>query len=825
MAYMTSLYSIESYLKCNYEFIKNNAIIFNNINTITQCIQAEDKAYHIRIHNNKQYILFGDLDGLTCDIDHFITLFQEFMFNNYNLSFDKNDFKYTKNNIKENSYHYSIPKWNLSTENLKNIHNKFKNSYKKILDSSIIDTTIYSEHWWRYPYQRKGMDDKTLSKHIIVDGNIEDFIVDYIPKYSIDINNIIEQLEDKQIKNNIIIKKNNEQSIIDIKKETDLILDNNYNCNTYNNNKKLILTNTMSEPLLYKKIFNECYKQDRFDRYEFWIAVGMALKNIFHQNEKIAFEIFNYYSKKGNNYEGEYITYQKFKSFIIKQNSNKSYTVGTIYGFALEDNKYKFIEIMKQNELELEQTDICKYIKIIAGNRFLYIKDNGVYKLYCFNGKYWVNDDIIMKNFISNELYEFLKNILKEIYFEHNKFCSLYNQLKKLKTHNYKNDIVKTYKEVGTRDDIIFDDKWWLLGFNNGVYDMEEGVFRDYRYEDYISITTGYDWQEPSSEEINFINNIINQIMPIPEERELYLQILATTLDGRALEKFIIFNGGGGNGKGVMNDLLLTALGNYALIGNNSILFEQNRTGSNPEKANIHKKRLVIFREPSERNKFENSVVKELTGGGKFSARSHHEHTTEKNLNLTLIVECNKRPLFQDEPQNAEIRRLIDLYFRSTYTENNELIDEKNNIYKANPYFKTSEFQQKYKFALLKILMNEHYKFYKINKSILIPPKSVNERSLLYLELSCNIVQWFKDNYVYTEDKNDIIKIKDLYAEFVISPYFANLTKAEKKKYNKSFFVDYIQSNLFFRKFYVERKNNIRNIILQWKKNDECENE
>lgn len=113
------------------------------------------------------------------------------------------------------------------------------------------------------------------------------------------------------------------------------------------------------------------------------------------------------------------------------------------------------------------------------------------------------------------------------------------------------------------------------------MYDLENGNFREYLYDDYVSMTTGYDWKEPLKEEIELMNKLINEIMPIPEERDLYLQILASSLDGKCLEKFIIFNGSGGNGKGMINDLLLCALGDYGFIGNNSILFETSKMGCN----------------------------------------------------------------------------------------------------------------------------------------------------------------------------------------------------------------------------------------------------
>lgn len=288
-------------------------------------------------------------------------------------------------------------------------------------------------------------------------------------------------------------------------------------------------------------------------------------------------------------------------------------------------------------------------------------------------------------------------------------------------------------------------------------------------------------------------------------------------MSGKCIEKFFIFNGCGGNGKGMIDDLLLNSLGNYGMIGNNSILFETNKTGSNPEKSNMHKKRCVILREPPENKKFENSIIKELTGGGTFSARGHHETNTVKELNLTLILEANKRPLFAEEPTEADARRIIDIYFGTKYTTDKELVDEDNNVYLANEYYKTDDFKKKYRFALLKILMNT-YKEYKKDNYIFSIPKSINQRTTQYLEMSCNIIQWFKENYKHTGEKTDICKMRDLYDDFSASNYFVNLTKNEKRKYNKSYFCEYVSGNSFLGKYYKITFNNIKNCLVGWKK-------
>ena len=836
------LYSIDHYASANNDFITNNKLIF----TSRQKLNSElmnDKKYHFRIHNNTTYILFGDIDNYKNNIINFKNILKDFLKIHYNLDIVDDDIKYTQNNSKNGSYHYSVPKFNASTKKLKEIHSNLLKKYKSEFtykgdkkNVTCIDTTIYSEHWFRCVNQSKGDSSDLNNQHIIIKGEMDDFIINYIPKDSKNIDNIeFIDVPNKKIKINKKNNENNEDNNIELKDDADkinnidnnIILhdDNNKNIIPKYNTNDIVLSKALSETQIYEKVFDECYKQHRFESYDTWISVGMALKNIF-QNENDAFKLFNYFSKKGSNYEGIEKTKYKFATFIKKVNSN-GYTVSTIYYYAIEDNKPKFIEIMNKNTFDLGPTDICKYLKVMAGYKYIYKVAGDKYKLYCFNDKYWENDDVLLKKCISEELYNFLKMVLIEVYWNSKDFNLLKNKIEKLKQMAFKKELVETYKEYGVNNDINFDDKWWLFGFNNLVYDMEEEQFREYKFDDYISITCGYDWREPTIEEIQTVNQLIESIMPIKEERDAYLQILCTGIDGRCLEKIIILNGPGGNGKGLLNDLMIAVLGNYSMIGNNAILFETAKTGVNPEKSNLHKKRFVIFREPSEKKKFENSVLKELSGGGLISARGLYESDTQKELNLTMIIECNKKPLFAEEPTQAEIRRIIDIYFRSSFISDKSQIDPSKYIFLANPTYKTKEFQNKHKYALFKILIEEHKKYYKQNNNTIILPKSIIDRTQLYLELSCNIVQWFKDNYTETNNTNDICKIKDLYSEFCHSDFFYNLSKSDKKKYNRPYFIEYMETNIFFRKYYADRHKNIRIVLKGWKKtrNDESDDD
>ena len=318
-----------------------------------------------------------------------------------------------------------------------------------------------------------------------------------------------------------------------------------------------------------------------------------------------------------NAYNEEQIIHKLLAEYRI--NNNKEFfevdisIIKTIFN-AVEGKYYNDIISIKTFNNEqffnlsenLSIYDICNYINLLAGNRFIYAYNKSKICLYCFNGSVWRCDNVLLREYISSEL----------------SYSVITNRIKKLKDADFKNKLVKTYREVNENLEIKFDFKWYLLGFTNKVYDLQEGIMRDYRYDDYMVSTTGYSWRDPTIDEIQVIKNIIKQIMPIDNERELFLQILCTALDGKNLEKICLFNAPGGNGKSLINDLLIHSLGNYAIVGNNAILFEPSKTTSNPEKSNIHKKRLVVFREPPESKKFENSVLKELSGGGNYSSRT-----------------------------------------------------------------------------------------------------------------------------------------------------------------------------------------------------------
>jgi phage/plasmid-associated DNA primase len=82
-------------------------------------------------------------------------------------------------------------------------------------------------------------------------------------------------------------------------------------------------------------------------------------------------------------------------------------------------------------------------------------------------------------------------------------------------------------------NDIKFDNNPDLLGFNNGVYDLINHEFRPYKYDDYMTMTCGYDYTDKIDKtKLQTIKTLIEQIMPDPDIRKFYLQILSAGLTG-----------------------------------------------------------------------------------------------------------------------------------------------------------------------------------------------------------------------------------------------------------------------------------------------------
>lgn len=102
------------------------------------------------------------------------------------------------------------------------------------------------------------------------------------------------------------------------------------------------------------------------------------------------------------------------------------------------------------------------------------------------------------------------------------------------------------------------------MGFINKVYDLEKGTFVNPEYSQYISLTIGWNWVEAYCPFYKTkLNDVIYQIFSDPHVKKYYLTMLSTGLYGTVIQHFVVAKGVGGNGKSMLNGMMMKTIGEY----------------------------------------------------------------------------------------------------------------------------------------------------------------------------------------------------------------------------------------------------------------------
>jgi phage/plasmid-associated DNA primase len=73
-----------------------------------------------------------------------------------------------------------------------------------------------------------------------------------------------------------------------------------------------------------------------------------------------------------------------------------------------------------------------------------------------------------------------------------------------------------------------------------------------------------------------------------------------------------------------------------------------------------------------------------MTGGREgVRARMCNSNNTEYVNHCSLFINCNEKPKLQGTITNADARRILDIPFRSTFTDNIDLLNDEKYIFQA----------------------------------------------------------------------------------------------------------------------------------------------
>jgi P4 family phage/plasmid primase-like protien len=527
--------------------------------------------------------------------------------------------------------------------------------------------------------------------------------------------------------------------------------------------------------ILAKELVIECLSHTRADKYNDWINLGWALRNIDYRllNNWIEF------SRISSSYiEGEC---QQLWDRMRKEHLS----MGTLRWWAKQDNLQKYNEIINNSIIPLIDTaigsegahyDVAKVVQGIYKGEYKAINKDTWYK-YDKNVHRWVKtreglnlrkalSEDICKKFMERGIYYNTMMMTtgdegqKEIYSK--KAASASKISLKLKTSGFKDSVMKECKclFIDEKFEELLDNRAYLLGFDNGVYDLKLHIFREGMPDDYISLSTNKNYIpfDATLPEIEEINNLFAKLFTNEALRNYVLDILTCAIDGSiAQERFYVFIGDGSNGKSRLLDFIQKTMGEYYSTLPIALL-TQKRAASNSAQSELERtkgRRFAVLQEPSENDKINVGLMKELSGNDRILTRGLYKDPYEFKPQFKMILACNELP--EVGCDGGTFRRIRVVEFSSRFCEN----PTKPNEFPMD--LQLSEKLERCADAFLAMLIERHKN---LNPNKINEPREVINATQKYKNNNDVIGQYITDNIIIDSTYKEKVGLMEIYNDF-----------------------------------------------------------
>lgn len=449
----------------------------------------------------------------------------------------------------------------------KNLLSKFGKMMKHMKTTNKIDDifdeqVIYKNNWQMYGSKKPNSEPYRVTHHWSMNKESKEFVENDLLEDDTD---YVEILSIRNKYTETLIKTDNKEDVVKLDKalkEDETRKQNKKKLyNTIIQNRETNFKPSCEEVNLVKKLIN-ILDEKRANDYCDWIRLGWCLRNIDIE----LLTDWDNFSKKSSKYEAggcELLWYRMKEGGL---------GIGTLHMWAKQDNPETYAKLISEDissliykSLSLTDYDIALVIARMFKHRFR-CASHKHHVWYEFEGHGWKEKEkgytLFYKDIPTLLFDEYMKAIEREsararLGDDREKdICaknieSLTKISLKLKSTNFVKD--KMYKECsGMFYEPRFEDKLdanpKLLGFENGVYDLDNDEFREGRPEDYVSLSTGinyieYDVDNPYIEEID---DFMRKVLVNDNVREYVWTLFASILDGTNRdEKFHIWTGSG----------------------------------------------------------------------------------------------------------------------------------------------------------------------------------------------------------------------------------------------------------------------------------------
>lgn len=207
-------------------------------------------------------------------------------------------------------------------------------------------------------------------------------------------------------------------------------------------------------------------------------------------------------------------------------------------------------------------------------------------------------------------------------------------------------ECAKTERPVPMRTD-TWDASPWLLNVMNGTLDLQTGTLRPHSKDDYLTKLTPIVYTPdaicPTWE--RFLLRIFEEDLHLCD----YVQrAVGYSLTGTTGEQVLhLMHGTGSNGKSTFLEVLAALLGDYSLQADFTVFLDDKGRGPRDDIARLAGTRMVRSSELGEGKRFNESLVKSVTGGDTIACRFLYSDTFEFRPQFKLWLAANHKPVIR----------------------------------------------------------------------------------------------------------------------------------------------------------------------------------
>jgi putative DNA primase/helicase len=189
-----------------------------------------------------------------------------------------------------------------------------------------------------------------------------------------------------------------------------------------------------------------------------------------------------------------------------------------------------------------------------------------------------------------------------------------------------------------------FDKNGWVLNVANGTLDLRTGTLRPHDRADLISnlVDVAFD---PAAE-CELWDSFLWRVTDRDQELYEYLRrFVGYLLVGDTSDQSLHFLYGlGANGKSVFCEVLMRLLGDYAMAASPDMIMIRRHGGIPNDIARLRGIRAAFMNETTQGARFDESKLKDLTGGDTLTARFLHQEFFDFKPSHRIVIRGNHKP-------------------------------------------------------------------------------------------------------------------------------------------------------------------------------------